>query len=166
MVWSSSTAQSVETMSGVVFGPQQRKSLIASWARDTLRLTDEQFYNKVQTYKNLEWIWEDEKIQKFGPFSQKDTIIIDDTRKKMEKHPYNLIEVPEFDATSVNASSDKALDRVQVHLDKLRRCDNVSAYLAQVPLGLDNAHGEQLSPVDDIEELTHSFETHFRDLGR
>lgn len=159
MVWSSSTRGSVDTMSRAIFTELQRELLVASWARDTLRLTREQYISKVQTFKNLEWVWESTELREIHQFSQTDTIIIDDTQLKLQRHPYNLIEVPEFTAELCRSSKDDVLAKVQMHLERLKLCENVSAYLAQIPLNLTaQPAAESQDDIDSIQRLVSSFD--------
>lgn len=134
MVWSSSTTASVQTMCNAIFTPVQRTALVACWARDTLRLSREEYVRKVQTYKNLEWVWESKELRHVKRFSQRDTIIVDDSVLKLASHPFNLIQVPEFTRDVMQGGRDNALQEVMLHLEQLRTCDNVSAYLSQTAI--------------------------------
>jgi hypothetical protein len=134
MIWSSSTPRSVETMCQVVFTPAQRQQLVACWARDTLRLSQQDYNRKVQTVKNLQWIWQAEHLPSLQRFSQRNTIMIDDSRLKLLQHPHNMIEVPEYTKALMDSGKDNVLGEIQNHLEKLKFCSNVSAYLSQIPI--------------------------------
>ncbi|KAI0740156.1 hypothetical protein C8Q76DRAFT_790627 [Earliella scabrosa] len=56
MVWSSAQPHSVEDMVDKCFGRDKEK-LIAVWARDTLGLSSEHYFQKVQTVKDLAKPW-------------------------------------------------------------------------------------------------------------
>ncbi|RDX50716.1 hypothetical protein OH76DRAFT_1348325 [Lentinus brumalis] len=56
MVWSSAQPHSVNDMVERCFG-EDREKMIAVWARDTLGLTNEHYFQKVQTVKDLEKPW-------------------------------------------------------------------------------------------------------------
>ena len=128
MVWSSATAKSVTSMVDGVFSKEQKQALVACWGRETLRLDAADFGNKVQTYKNLDWVWSDSA---FKQFSQKNTVIIDDSVEKLRQHPYNLIQVPEYKSVD---ETDNALETVTMHLKKLLECEDVSCYIAKTKM--------------------------------
>ncbi|KAI0704441.1 hypothetical protein C8T65DRAFT_741122 [Cerioporus squamosus] len=56
MVWSSAQPHSVDDMVERCFG-EDREKMIAVWARDTLGLSTEHYFQKVQTVKDLEKPW-------------------------------------------------------------------------------------------------------------
>ncbi|RPD60739.1 hypothetical protein L227DRAFT_585891 [Lentinus tigrinus ALCF2SS1-6] len=56
MVWSSAQPHSVDDMVDKCFG-KDRDKMIAIWARDTLGLSTEHYFQKVQTVKDLEKPW-------------------------------------------------------------------------------------------------------------
>ncbi|BFZ57296.1 hypothetical protein PYCC9005_004347 [Savitreella phatthalungensis] len=134
LIWSSATPHSVRGMCKVAFSEDVRSRLTGVWARDTLNLTPEQYGNKVQTYKNLQVVWDAPSVRAVKAFSQRDTVIIDDSRSKVAQHPYNHIFVPEFDRHRHDAGNDDVLDQVQRYLELLSCVDNVSAYMKQYPL--------------------------------
>lgn len=101
------------------------------WARDTLGLNRRDYNNKVQTYKNLEWLWNNKHLAKIKQFSQADTIIIDDSLEKVKQHPYNIIAVPEYDEQGHLSKTDTALSVTKAYLKELQMCSNVSAYMAE-----------------------------------
>lgn len=114
-----------------MFSAEQREKLVAVWARDTLGLSRRDYNSKVQTYKNLEWLWENKHLAKIKQFSQKDTIIIDDSLEKVKQHPYNMIAVPEYDEKGHLSKTDTALSVTKAYLKDLHTCSNVSAYIAE-----------------------------------
>lgn len=103
---------------------------MAVWARDTLGLTSRDYNSKVQTYKDLDVVWKSSQVRKVKKFSQRDTIIIDDSLEKLKEHPFNLIPVPEYTKESHESGQDTALRSVMEILESLRYCGNVSGYLA------------------------------------
>ncbi|CCG83022.1 Uncharacterized FCP1 homology domain-containing protein C1271.03c [Taphrina deformans PYCC 5710] len=131
MVWSSSTPNSVSTMCNAIFDDDQSNRLVAAWARDTLGLTQQQYRSKVQTYKNLDWLWENNHLRRIKQFSQRDTIIIDDGLEKVKQHPNNIIVIPEYDEALHRSRKDTALSTITAYLTDLRTCTNVSAYIAE-----------------------------------
>lgn len=71
MIWSSSQPATVDAICGRIFRGIDRKRLVAEWARDKLGLTSDQYKEKVQVYKRLEEVWEDESIQATYPKSKR-----------------------------------------------------------------------------------------------
>ncbi|ETI23041.1 hypothetical protein G647_04837 [Cladophialophora carrionii CBS 160.54] len=100
MVYTSTRPQNCAAMVEKFFRPDQRAALAAVWARDKLGLTQEQYYNKVQVYKRLEPVWQDEAIQmKADPgkrWDQSNTVLVDDSQIKALAQPHNLLQIPEF----------------------------------------------------------------------
>jgi hypothetical protein len=145
MVWSSSKPQNVASMVQQLFTPQQRASLLAEWARDTLRLDTLQFQNKVQVYKQLNWIW-DSALSYSHPhaamgirWDQSNTILIDDSFKKAAAEPYNLLQIPEF--TNVKEESVNVLGKALAYIEWVRWFSNVSAVMRARPFNIDqNLH--------------------------
>lgn len=137
MIWSSAQPESVAQMCGKIFKPQQRKKLVREWGRDTLELTNKDYYNKVQVYKRLDRIWEDTVLQsqnpcweKFGNWSQNNTVLIDDSRLKAQKQPFNHIEIPEYTTRSGDEGTGmEVLGQVVGYLEELRKWDNVSRFI-------------------------------------
>lgn len=97
-------------------------------------------YNrKVQTYKNLDWLWNNRHLRKIKQFSQLDTIIIDDTLEKTKQHPNNAIALPEYDQALHESQCDNALHLITNYLAGLRLSSNVSNYIATSRLQFDAA---------------------------
>jgi hypothetical protein len=128
-----------------LFNPEQRARLLAVWARDTLRLDAWQFQNKVQVYKQLNWIW-DSELSKSHPqaamgvrWTQSNTILIDDSSKKAAAEPYNLLQIPEF--ANVKADSEQVLGKALAYIEWVRWFSNVSAVMRARPFNMDqNLH--------------------------
>ena len=104
MVWSSARPENVGLMCDYLFTPEQRQMLVAEWGRNTLGLTSTEYNEKVQVYKRLNAVWDNEAVQKlscpgysigrrWGPAN---TILVDDGLEKGSSEPWNLVEVPEF----------------------------------------------------------------------
>ncbi|EXJ63095.1 hypothetical protein A1O7_03540 [Cladophialophora yegresii CBS 114405] len=100
MVYTSARPENCAAMVEKFFRPDQQAALAAVWARDKLGLTREQYYNKVQVYKRLEPVWQDETIQrKADPgkrWDQSNTVLVDDSQVKALAQPHNLLQIPEF----------------------------------------------------------------------
>jgi hypothetical protein len=127
MVWSSATPTNVQSMCARIFSHKQRDQLVNVWARDTLGLSEREYHTKCQTSKNLERVWQDTRVRQLKRFSQRDTILIDDSKLKALAQPYNLIEVPEFTLERAEKGTDDVLREVQAYLERLRTATNVSA---------------------------------------
>jgi NLI interacting factor-like phosphatase len=158
MVWSSSKPQNVASMVLQLFKPEQRASLLAVWARDTLRLDTRQFQSKIQVYKQLNWIWGSELCYSHPHaamgvrWDQSNTILIDDSSKKAAAEPYNLLQIPEF--TNVKAENDQVLGKALAYIEWVRWFSNVSAVMRARPFNMDkNLHWnwEKSSPQPEIE---------------
>ncbi|KAK2811774.1 hypothetical protein FQN50_001812 [Emmonsiellopsis sp. PD_5] len=67
MVWTSSQPGTVKEVLDRAFTKEERKMLVATWARDTLGLTKAQYNEKVQVYKRLNKVWADPKIRTCYP---------------------------------------------------------------------------------------------------
>lgn len=120
-----------------IFSLSQRQHVIAEWARDTLELSKADFLDKVQVYKRLDRIWDNESIQKKHPqyaqgakWSQANTVLIDDSMYKAAKQPYNHLEIPEF-LGPTKSKQDDVLGQVVAYLEEARRWDDVSCFIKQ-----------------------------------
>ncbi|KAI5306948.1 hypothetical protein KEM56_006259 [Ascosphaera pollenicola] len=105
MIWTSTMPANTMTTVTSVFNKYTLNKFVDVWARDRLRLREWEYNNKVQVYKNLEWVWEDKNVQGSSDSSdwdQKNTVLVDDSRVKAASHPFNLIEIPEFDGKVVS----------------------------------------------------------------
>jgi hypothetical protein len=135
IVWSSGMRENVESIMSRMLSPERQQQLVAIWSRDKLRLPAHLFAEKVQVYKQLSWIWEDPTLQlnaPLGGWSQRDTVLIDDSIDKAAAEPYNLIEVDEY--TGIPAQSDNmTLLHVIAYLEHIRWYENVSAEMRAAP---------------------------------
>lgn len=137
MIWSSAMPRNVQGMCQTLLTKEQQNKLIACWARDTLRLSPTNYMSKVQVYKQLEWIWNDEGVRATNPhynqtWDQTNTVLIDDSKDKAASEPHNLIEIEEFEAREDQMKSD-VLGHVVWYLEELRKHANVSAFMRQFP---------------------------------
>ena len=121
MLFTSATMSSAQRMAKELFTPQQNGELLAIRSREHLNLTQEQFANKVQVYKDLNTIWEDEEIKKAAAklgvkWDMTNTVLIDDSIVKAKSHPHNLLQVSEFTepSPSLRKSDRAAADMKQV----------------------------------------------------
>ncbi|KAG9715446.1 hypothetical protein KCU90_g12097, partial [Aureobasidium melanogenum] len=89
----------------------------------------------VQVYKQLSWIWEDPTLQMNAPlggWSQRDTVLVDDSVDKAAAEPHNLIEVDEFTNSAAQHENTTLLDVIS-YLERIRWFDNVSAEIRATP---------------------------------
>ena len=144
MVWSSSRPANVEVMCRKLFTPSQHGLLVARWGRNQLGLTKSQYENKVQVYKRLEWVWNDEEIASHHPgyhstgggagWNQSNTVLLDDSLLKGASQPYNILCIPEFvGGRAEKDGRQRPLMQVVRYLEALRWQDDVSAYMRLVP---------------------------------
>ncbi|KAK5108884.1 hypothetical protein LTR62_007686 [Meristemomyces frigidus] len=133
MVWSSARPANVEAMCAYLFTPQQRSELVAVWTRDNLRLSFADYTDKVQVYKRLSWVWEDEEIaykcavdEECGEmWGQGNTVLIDDSEVKAATEPFNLVKVEEFLGGESEGFRDM-LGQVAGYLEALKGMEDVS----------------------------------------
>lgn len=142
MVWSSARPHSVGGMCATVFTPEQRSMLVAEWGRDKLGLTKKQYDSKVQVYKRLERVWDDDAIQARHPYAkdgarwdQTNTVLLDDSVVKATAQPFNVVEVPEF-AGKPDPPGLLPLSQIAAYLDELRWQMDVSAFIRQTAFKL------------------------------
>jgi hypothetical protein len=137
MVWSSSTPHNANRMVGRLFSMEHQAMLLAIWARDTLRLSAENYQLNVQVYKQLSWLWESE-VATSGPgglvYDQTNTVLIDDSALKASSEPYNLVEIPEFKGEDEAAD---ILGQVAGYLSWLAIHQNVSSAIKSRPFKAD-----------------------------
>ena len=132
MIWSSARPQTVNTISSGIFTGDQKKTLVAEWGRDKFGLTPAQYKEKVQVYKRLDTVWNDDAIQASYPkytgngktlWDQSNTVLIDDSPLKAAAQPFNIMQVPEY--AGGNEPCD-VLGEVAKKLDTLASFDDVS----------------------------------------
>jgi hypothetical protein len=139
MIWSSSMPANMKKMVDQLFTVEERKLLVAQWGRDTLRLTKGQYTQKVQVYKQLQWIWESGEIAqnwRDSSWSQTNTVLIDDSVAKGAAQPFNLLQVPEFEGKPEDAD---VLGQTLAYIEWVKTYDNVSAAMKATPF---KANGE------------------------
>ena len=139
MIWSSAMPINVDKMCKKIFTPAEEVKLVAIWSRNKLNLTSHEYKEKVQVYKRLEGIWDDQSLQMSHPeyasggrWSQANTILIDDSVAKAAAQPFNHIEVPEFFKHNiVEERRDKVLASVIEYLEQARTWLDVSSFIAK-----------------------------------
>ncbi len=132
LIWSSAKPHNVHSLCSRLFTPAQRSLLLGEWGRDTLGLTPSQYNERVQVYKNLDRIWNDESLpppQAGGRWGQHNTLLIDDSALKASAQPYNHIEIPEFVKGSERDGDGKdVFGKVVGYLEEARKYSDVSAF--------------------------------------
>ncbi|KAI4155419.1 MAG: hypothetical protein L6R39_001235 [Caloplaca ligustica] len=143
LIWSSATPTNVTTICSKIFAPAERRLLLGEWGRDTLGLTPEQYAAKVQVYKRLDRLWNMDGIQRAHPdyasggrWSQKNTLLLDDSVLKASAQPYNAVIVPEFtkaDSKLRDPGGPDVLAQVIAYLETARVHDDVSSFARERP---------------------------------
>ena len=135
LIWSSATPTNVEGVCEKLFNPRQRLQLLGEWGRDTLDLTNAEYYQKCQVYKRLERIWEGRALRDSHPdhasggrWSQANTLLLDDSATKAQAQPHNLVELPEFTRNAELERGKDILGQVVAYLEEARMWEDVSAF--------------------------------------
>ena len=135
LIWSSATPTNVDGVCGKLFTPRQRLQLLGEWGRDTLDLTNEEYYQKCQVYKRLERIWVGRALQDSHPdhasggkWSQANTLLLEDSATKAQAQPHNLVELPEFTRNAELEKGKDILGQVVAYLEEARMWKDVSAF--------------------------------------
>ncbi|KAI9881359.1 MAG: hypothetical protein M1830_003366 [Pleopsidium flavum] len=144
IIWSSAHPDNVTKVCQSLFSEDQRRKVVGEWGRDTLGLTAAQFKEKVQVYKRLDKIWQNETLRhthpeadKGGKWDQSNTILIDDSRLKAAAQPHNLLEIPEFKNRPEQSQTD-VLKQVAGYLEELRLQADVSAFIRKRSFRVDD----------------------------
>ena len=146
LVWSSAQPFNVKGICARLFSQDQREMLLGEWGRDTLGLTSTQYKERVQVYKRLDSIWDNENLQRLHPGSelgekwgQHNTVLIDDSVLKATAQPFNHVKVPEF----VRGGSEKegrgrnVLGQVVGYLEEARKWSDISGFVRRRPFAID-----------------------------
>ncbi|KAI4208068.1 MAG: hypothetical protein LQ346_000232 [Caloplaca aetnensis] len=143
LIWSSATPHNVRTICSRIFTSAERKTLLGEWARDTLDLTPEQYAAKVQVFKRLDRIWNNDSMQRAHPrylnggrWSQENTLLLDDSALKASAQPYNAVVVPEFakgDSIAKQNNGPDVLGQVVSYLETARTHNDVSSFVRKRP---------------------------------
>ena len=141
MFWSSATPRNVKSMIEAATTPEQRNQVIATWGRDTLGLSEEDYYKNSITIKDLTKVFNDKKVQNYctkGNWDVGNTILLDDSVIKASFQPYNHVCVPEFVSNEKNVGGvqDDALWQVAGYLEELRYQGHVARFMKQNPFRL------------------------------
>lgn len=103
MIWTSAKPENCNPICMKLLSKTQYEKTVAMWARDKLGLTAKQYAGRTNVFKKLGDVWADEDIQKKHPgyenggrWSQKNTLLIDDSTLKAAAQPFNLINISEL----------------------------------------------------------------------
>ena len=139
MIWSSATPSNVSAVCAQVFSLERRRELLGEWGRDTLDLSNAEYYAKTQVYKRLDRIWDGVALRNAHPdaarggrWGQANTLLLDDSMLKAQAQPYNLVKVPEFTRPGRHdqqEDSQEVLGQVVAYLEEARSYENVSAFV-------------------------------------
>jgi hypothetical protein len=135
MIWSSGMPENVERIMEKMLSHEQREKLVAIWSRDKLRIPPNLFAEKVQVYKQLSWVWEDPTLRTNAPlggWSQRDTVLVDDSIDKAAAEPHNLIQVDEFINSAAQKENTTLLEVID-YLERIRWHENISAEMRVAP---------------------------------
>lgn len=148
-IWSSAQIDSVSgmlTVLGLGNGSTGAGHLLeAIWDRRSFGLSPEDFKRKLKVIKDLDKVWSIVKYEPVGDedspeqadpekWSQRDTLLIDDSLHKAVLQPSNHLCVPEFTlplAQTPGLTEDRGLLRVIGVLEALRLQGNISACLSE-----------------------------------
>lgn len=141
MVWSSAKLTNVDAMCKKLFNDEQLEQVMAIWGREKLHLEDYEFKSRVQVYKQLSWVWDDDEVNEAAEsvgakWDQENTVLIDDSVMKASSEPHNLLQIEEFTARPEQMTTD-VLGQVVQYLETLSEQDDVSAYIHQKPFSYD-----------------------------
>lgn len=168
MVCTSATGHNAKDMVKKLLTEEQQTKLVTIRARHTFGLTQQQYATKVQIYKNLEDIWEDPVVDSAIPpgadaWSMANTVLIDDTILKAKAQPHNLIQVPQFEYTTIQggkkakaklkAREEAIMKSVQEKLDVLKYQANVASLVRLWQEGEKEAPGVVDEKVDQGQKL-------------
>lgn len=138
VIWSSARPENVRNMCDAILTPEMRGKIAAIWARDKFNFTPQDYNLRVQCYKRLTTLWNDEAIQKAhaqyetgGRWDQTNTVLVDDSINKGRSEPFNLIEIPEFFGNGKETGD--ILPQVHDYLNRLAMHSNVSSYMRSCP---------------------------------
>ncbi|KIV99147.1 uncharacterized protein PV09_09177 [Verruconis gallopava] len=148
MFWTTAQPANAHLMLEGLLSTHQIRNVVALWDRLSFGLTSRQYNQKIVVYKHLEWVWNDDRIQRRHPYylqggrwSQSNTILVDDSAIKATAQPFNHILVPEFKGpdSDRNIKCGSVLEQVAGYLDVVSSYSNVSAYMKAFPFKVDEA---------------------------
>ncbi|KAI0011159.1 hypothetical protein F4779DRAFT_574516 [Xylariaceae sp. FL0662B] len=138
VIWSSAKPNNVYSMCKQLMTEEQLSRVVAIWGRDRFNLSRSDYTKRVDCYKRLTTLWADPAIAASHPdaengarWSQKDTVLVDDSVEKARSEPYNLVEIPEFKGNP--REDDRVLPQVHDYLNECSRQADISTYMRVSP---------------------------------
>lgn len=139
VIWSSARPANVRSMCArLIPEPELSGRVVAVWGRDRFGLSADDFNRRVQCYKRLTRVWEDDVVARSHPayaqggrWTQGNTVLVDDSIEKARSEPHNLLQIPEF-AGDVNEKPE-ILPQVHDYLNELCFQSDVSTYIRKYP---------------------------------
>ena len=150
LIWSSARASNVDLMCTSIFKdiPNMRKRVIAEWSRETLvEITHRDYDRKAKVFKVLTDVWDNTTIQsrtpypETAPWSQANTILVDDTKGKAQAQPWNHILIPTYEEKDRQHEKETRQGLVQVlsYIEEASWYSDVSAFMKWKPFVADSA---------------------------
>lgn len=147
-IWSSARPANVTKMVERLLSPKQRSKCVVTWARDKFGLSEEDYDMRVQCYKRLTRIWQDEEImashtgaaasghhqQQQQRWDQTNTVLVDDSAEKGRSEPHNILQIPEFSGLQNEPAN--VLPQVHDYLNQLSYQVDIARYMRQNPFKL------------------------------
>lgn len=103
-------------------------------------LSNAQYQQKVQVYKDLEVVWRDDGVQASHPgydnggrWHQGNTLLLDDSQEKARAQPHNLVEVPAYLKTTGQEEGQEVLAQVMGWIEEARWYEDVSSVCRTKP---------------------------------
>ena len=75
--------------------------------------------NDYDTMRDLPKVWASTRPAAARGFTERNTVTLDDSERKMREFPDNVLVLPEYDEASVLKGEDEALDYAKAYLDML-----------------------------------------------
>ncbi|KAI9203976.1 NLI interacting factor-like phosphatase-domain-containing protein [Polychytrium aggregatum] len=151
--WTSAMAKNAEPLVDLIM-QDRSEDLAFQWSQDKCTLTGRQVRksngsgNKPEIIKELQTVWESPEVNSDNRWSEKNTIIIDDSLFKARMNPKNILHIPAFTTQdhTVDSKKDMVLPSLlkyllQVSSDETKTdvrdwptfCEEVSAPLQEPP---------------------------------
>ncbi|KAL7625021.1 hypothetical protein AAE478_004235 [Parahypoxylon ruwenzoriense] len=153
-IWSSARPANVARMCQQLLKPEDFERVVAVWGRDHFGLSPADYNERVQCYKRLSMLWADPVIAASHPekaagkrWSQRDTVLVDDSLEKGRSEPYNLIEIPEFSGDEND--KDYILPQVHDYLNECSRQVDISTYIKNQPFRVTPGWELRPGPVEE-----------------
>lgn len=141
-IWSSARPENVGKMVAKLLTPDQVKQCLVIWARDRFGLSHEDYNSKVQVYKRLDTVWQDERVATAHPdaanggkWDQSNTVLVDDSLEKGRSEPFNILALPEFSGLANEKA--EVLPQVHDYLNELSWQADISSYMRATRFALD-----------------------------